>query len=108
MRDVGFPGVRIKDRCAALVEPIDLLLAKEKDAAENEFRDAVGMRLGIGERKRRTPRPTEHLPALDAQVLADFLDVSDQVPGGVGLQGCVRRALSAAALVEVDDAVLAG
>src|ERR1019366_7079671 len=36
----------------------------------------------------------------------DFLDVADQISRGIGLQGCVRRALSAAALVEVDDAVL--
>jgi hypothetical protein len=41
-------------------------------------------------------------------VLAEFLDVRYQVPGGVVLERRVGRALAAAALVEVDDAVFFG
>ena len=111
LRDVGevrLPGVRIEDRRAALVEPIDFLLAEEEDAAEDEFSDAVGISLGIGKGERGAPGSAEYLPALNAEVLADFLDVGDQVPGGVGFERRVGRALAAAALVEVHDAVLFG
>ena len=108
MGEVGLPGVRIEDRSAALVEPVDLLLAEEEDAAEDEFGDAIGMSFGIGERESGAPGSAEHLPALDAEVLADFLDVGDQVPGGVRFERRVGRALAAAALVEVHDAVLFG
>src|SRR5580658_192714 len=106
--EVRLPGVWKKDRRAALVEPIDFLFSQEKDTPKDEFGDAVGMRLGIGERKSRTPGPAEYLPPLDAEVLTDFLDVADQVPCGVVLQGRVRRAFAAAALIEVDNAVLRG
>ena len=111
LRDVGevrLPRVGIEDRRAALVEPVDFLLAEEEDAAEDEFGDAIGMSLGIGQGQGGAPGPAEHLPALNAEVLADFLDVGDEVPGGVGFERRVGRALAAAALVEVHDAVLFG
>ena len=106
--EVRFPSIRIEDRRAALVEPVDFLLAEEEDAAEDEFGDAIGMSLGIGEGEGGAPGSAEHLPALNAEVLADFFDVGDEVPGGVGFERCVGRALAAAALVEVHDAVLFG
>jgi hypothetical protein len=43
--EIRLPGIGIKDRRAALVEPIDLLLAEQEDAAEDEFGDAIGMSL---------------------------------------------------------------
>jgi hypothetical protein len=109
--DVGqvwLPGVRIKNRGAALVEPVDFLFAQQEDAAENEFGDAIGMSLGIGQGEGGAPGSAEDLPALNAQVHADFFDVGDQVPGGVGFEGRIGSALAAAALVEVHDAVLLG
>jgi len=48
------------------------------------------------------------MPALNAEVVANFLDVGDQVPGGVRFQRRVGRALPTAALVEVHDSVLFG
>ena len=108
VREVRLPGVGIEDRRAALVEPVDFLLAEQENAAEHEFGNPIGMRLGIGQGKRRAPGSAEHLPALDAEVLADFLDVGDEVPGGVGFKRRVWRALAAAALIEVHDAVLFG
>ena len=111
LRDVGevrLPRIGIEHRSAALVEPVDLLFAEEEDAAQDDFGDAIGMGLGIGEREGGAPGSAEHLPALDAEVLADFLDIGDQVPGGVGFERRVGRALAAAALVEVHDAVLLG
>src|SRR5262249_41050796 len=44
-------------------------------------------------------------PAVDPEMLANFLDVGDEVPGRVLFERCVRRTLSAAALVEVHDAI---
>src|SRR5262249_55193101 len=46
------------------------------------------------------PAPAEHLPALDAEMRPQLLDVVDQVPGGVLLERGGGRALPAAALVE--------
>ena len=44
--DVGqvrLPRIWIEERRAALVEPIDFLLAEKEDAAKDEFGDAIGM-----------------------------------------------------------------
>ena len=51
LRDVGevrLPSVRIEDRSATLVEPVDFLHAEEEDAAEDGLGDPIGMSLGIG------------------------------------------------------------
>src|SRR3954462_7298848 len=63
------------------------------------------MRLGVGERERAAPRPSEHEPAIDAEVYAQGFDVGHQVPGGVVDQRGVRLALAATALVEEHDAI---
>jgi rhodanese-related sulfurtransferase len=63
------------------------------------------MRLGIGERERRAPGAAEHLPALDVEMLAELLDVVDEMPGGVFVDAGMRRGAAAAALVELHDAV---
>ena len=49
-------------------------------------RHALGMRLGVSERERRAPGAAEHLPALDAEMLAQPLHVVDEMPGGVLLE----------------------
>ncbi len=48
------------------------------------------------------------MPALYTEVLADLLDIGDEVPGGVGFERCVGLALAAAALVEVHDTIFFG
>jgi hypothetical protein len=55
---------------------------------------------GVGQGQGRTPRAAEHGPFLDAQVLAQALDVLDQAPGGVVVQAGVRTRAAAAALIE--------
>ena len=55
----------------------------------------------------------EDLPLVDAEVLAQFLDIGHEVPGGVRAEvdvrlARVRVALAASALIEKDDAVLLG
>ena len=90
---------------AALVEPVDLLLAEEEDPPEHELGHALGVRLGVGQRQRAPPRAAEDLPPVDPEVRAERLDVGDEVPGRVVLERSVRRALAAAPLIEEHDAV---
>jgi hypothetical protein len=75
MSDVRLPGVWIKDRRPTLVEPINFLLAKQKDAAKNEFGHSIGMCFGIRKGKRGAPASTEHLPAFNAEVPPDLSQV---------------------------------
>src|SRR6185437_12213008 len=108
LRDVSkvrLPGIGKEDGSAALVKPVNLLLANQEDAAQDDFRHAMRMSLAIGKSQRGAPRPAEDLPAINAEVLADFFNVGDQVPGGVGFQRRIRRALAASALVKIHDAV---
>src|SRR5690606_40530380 len=64
------------------------------------------MLLGIGERKGRAPAAAEDLPALDAELATQLLDVLDEVPGGVVHEVGVRGGAPGAALVEQHDAIL--
>src|SRR5262249_5795018 len=106
--DVILPGVGEEGVGAALVEPVDLLLAQHEDTAQHELGDALGVLLGVRERERAAPGAAEHLPAIDLEVLAEALHVGDEVPGGVVVEAGVGPALAAAALVEQDDAVSLG
>lgn len=63
------------------------------------------MGLPVGQRQRRAPRAAEHQPALDAEHLAQALDVLDQQLGRVVAPLAQRGGLAGAALVEQDDAV---
>ena len=92
-------------RDAELIVPFEFGAGQRVDAAHDQFADAIGMRLGIGERQRRAPGAAEHQPFVEAAHLAQPLDVGDQMPGGVGVERGVGRRLSAAALVEQDDVV---
>jgi hypothetical protein len=105
MGEVRLPCIRIENGSAALVEPVDLLLAEQEDAAHNEFGHTLRVRLGIGESQGGAPGSSENLPSLDSQVLADLFNIADEVPGGVGFESCVGCALAAASLVKVNDAV---
>jgi hypothetical protein len=61
--------------------------------------------LRVGEAERRAPRGAEHEPALDPEVLAQRLDVGEEVVRRVGAQLAERLAAAAAALVEEHDPV---
>ena len=104
-REEALPFVREHLRDAELIVPVELGLGQRVDAAHDQFADALGMRLGIGERQRRAPGAAEHQPFVEAAHLAQPLDVGDEMPGRVGLQRGMRRRLAAAALVEQDDVV---
>jgi hypothetical protein len=95
-------------RAAFLVEPLELAAAQREDAAQDHLADAIGVLLRVRERERAAPRAAEHLPALDAEVLAQRFHVGDQVPGGVVFERRMRSAATAAALVEEHDPVARG
>src|SRR5437764_12851103 len=63
------------------------------------------MSLGISQRKCAAPRTAEYLPLVDAEVLAQFLDITDEIPGGVLFDRCMRRALPRTTLIEQHDAI---
>ena len=109
LRDRGqepLPGVGKQHRGAVLVEPAQLALGQQEDAAQDQAVDAVGMGDGVGQGQGRAPRSAEHRPFLDAQMNAQALDVLDQAPGGVVVQAGVRARAAAAALVEQGHAPL--
>ena len=108
VRQIRLPGIRVKNRSTALIEPLDLLSAQQEDAAQDQLSDTLWMAFGIGKGQRGAPGTAEYLPALDAQVRPEFLYVRHQVPGSIVIQRCVRRALTATSLVEADNAVFLG
>src|SRR5205085_11455347 len=69
---------------------------------------ALGMRHRVREPERAAPTAAEHDPAPNAEILADLLDIADQVPGRVLPQLGMRRAPAGAALVEQRHAIMAG
>lgn len=65
------------------------------------------MRLCIHQRERRTPRPTEDKePFIYLQMLAQGLDIGDEVLGRVFSKFAAGRGLAGAALVEEDNAIV--
>ena len=54
-RRIGLPSVGENPAGAFLIEPPELRLAQEKDAAQDEFAHALRIHLGISERQRGAP-----------------------------------------------------
>ena len=97
--------LRIDPAAALLIEPFELGASEREDAPEHKLRHALRMRLRVSQRQRRAPGAPEHLPALDAEMLAQALDVVDQMPSRVLFERRVRRRASAATLIEEHDPV---
>ena len=104
--EIVIPRVGEQGVGALLVKPLQLPAAQHEDATQYQFGHAIRMALGIGQGQRGAPGAPEDLPALDAQMFAQALDIGDQMPGGVGDQAGVRRGTTTTALVEEHDAVL--
>jgi hypothetical protein len=90
---------------AGLIKPVDVLIAAQKDAAQDQAQYPFGMRFGVSQRQGRAPGAAEDHPAVDAEPFAQFLDIGHQMPGRVVAQFRVRGGLAAAALVEQHDAI---
>ena len=63
------------------------------------------MRFSVSQRERAAPGTAKDLPAIDAEVFAQSLDVFDQMPGCVVFEVGVGRALTGAALIEEHHAI---
>ena len=85
----GLPRLRPEAAGAAAVEPVELGPGHGEDAAQHQRLDAVGMGLGVDQREAGAPGAAEHRPALDLELLADALDVGDEIPGGVVLDAAL-------------------
>src|SRR5262245_49145813 len=92
---------------AFLVEPFELGAAQGEDASEHKLGHALRVGLGVSERERRTPRAAEHLPAFDPEMLAQPLDIVNEMPRRVLVERGMRRRTSAATLIVEDDAISA-
>ena len=74
-----------KQRVGGDSAEIDQAVARERagqrrrDAAQHQRHDALGVLLCIGKRKRCAPRAAKDDPPVDAQVVAQLLDVGDEV-----------------------------
>lgn len=104
-RDVVLPIVGKQATGASLVEPLDFLRTAEEDPTQDQAMHPLWMGLGVGQGQGRAPGTAEQHPFFDAQVLADALQVFDQIPGGVVFQAGVGGGATATALVEGDDTV---
>lgn len=104
------PRVREKHGHAAGDErPFELEGAHGEDAAQDEAAYAGGVRLRVGQREGGAPGPAEDgVPFGDLEVSAESFDVGDEVPGCViGGRG-IWAGLTAASLVEENNAVVRG
>ena len=103
--------LRREQNCrAATKPPIELLAASGGDAEQDDLGDAMWISLRIRERQRAAPRAAQHQPSIDVEMLAQPLDIRDEVGGGVarevGIRGARRRrAAPAIALIEQHDAI---
>src|SRR5688572_17374614 len=104
-RDVLLPLIGKKQVRAELVEPSQLDLPQQEDAAQHELADGARMRLGIGQCQRAAPRAAEDEPTIELEVPPQALHVGDEVPSRVRFERGVRAAPSRAALIEHDDPI---
>ena len=106
----GELGERLGEQpvAAVAVEPVEFGAPHEEDAQQDQFADAVGLRLRIGKSKRRSPRAAKDLPALDIEMAAQGFNVGQEIPGRVVFDRGVGERSSTAALIEQDDAIELG
>src|SRR5688572_29882309 len=64
------------------------------------------MRDAVGDRERAAPRPAEHEPALDPEMMPQTLEVVDEQRCGVVAQFSERARAAGTALVVDDDAIV--
>lgn len=74
----AFPSLGEEARYAAL-QPVDLGPASGGDAVEDDPGDTAGVLLGIGQNQGRPPGAAEQQPTVNAEVLAQVLEVPDQM-----------------------------
>ena len=83
-----------------------ILLVEPLDVAQDESCHPLGLCLGIDQSQNEVPQATEHQPPVDAEALANALDVSDEVLRVILAQLRMCSGVYAAALVEQNDPVM--
>jgi hypothetical protein len=87
---------------------VDFDRPAKEDSAQHQREDAPRMRLRVRQRQRRPPGAAEDQPSVYPQVLAQALQIGDQVPCRIVCQLAKRCRLPTAALVVHDDAIERG
>jgi hypothetical protein len=96
------PGFRVNVARPA-EKPFHFARTAKKDAAQDETEAALRHGLAVGERQRAAPGASEQQPLADPEVLAQALEVLNQVLGGVACDLADRRRCAGPALVVQDD-----
>src|SRR5215470_20381105 len=90
-----------KDRAGAfLVEPVNLFRAAQKDTAQDERANSLWVSLRVSQSESASPRTAKDHPLFNAKMLAQPLDVRDQMPGCVFFQGSMWSAIACPSLIE--------
>ncbi len=92
------------------VEPVDLAGSRDEDRRQHDLRHPMRVTRRVDQSQGDTPRTTPQQPTIDTEVLAQQLEVGDQMGGGVvshagGRVGGVGCAAPAPALIEERDPV---
>src|SRR5881628_1688350 len=89
---------------------MDLSMSGRDDADQDHLRHPLGKTLPIRQGERRTPRAAEDQPAVDREVFAEPLDISNKMVSRVGrkihrIVARVRNTSPASTLVEQHDPI---
>src|SRR5881397_497293 len=92
---------------------MDLSMSGGDDADQDHLRHPLGKTLPVRKGERRTPRTAEDQPAVDREVFAEPLDISNQMVSCVGrkihrIVARMRNTSTASPLVKQDDPYAAG
>src|SRR6266850_3926009 len=99
------PNIRKDPARALLVEPFNFFWTAQENSAQDQFAHPIRMGFRISECERAAPGTAEDLPAIDAEMLAQSLDICYEVPGRILFQTRVGRALAGAALIEKNNSI---
>src|SRR5439155_5869183 len=79
----ALPLLREEGSDAAAEQPVELGAAAGRNAEQDELADPARVLFGIRKRQRAAPGAAKHEPPLDSDVLAQQLDVGDEIRGAV-------------------------
>ena len=102
--DERLPVFRI-DQPDRAEPPVEIDLAAQPDAAQDQRTTCLRMSGRVRQRERRAPRAAEHDPAIDVQMAAQGFDVAHQMLRRVLVHARCRRRTPGAALIEQHDPI---
>src|SRR5882762_5837462 len=99
------PNIRKDPARPLLVEPFNFFWTAQENSPQDKFAHPLRMGFRISECERAAPGAAKDLPAIDAEMRAQSLDVCHEIPGGILFQTRVGRALAGAALIEKNNSI---